>query len=1195
MDFKIKSYGHFRFVHKALSGFLLPGCFCLLLLILSSGHAVAQSLEKTEVMLNVNKASLHEVLKEIEKQTSFHFSYKTEDIKAIAPVSFFGKKESVSIVLRKILKGSSLSYEQVGWNIILLRKSSHITSQPGGKGALSLRGRVVDSLGSPLWGAIITVRGTSMKKITDQNGYFVFDRNIPDNAVLDISYIGFRSQEITLDGKLYLIVKMNPYIQVLNEVLSVSNGYQELPKERATGSFATLSGKELEKTPSTNIYDKLLGRIAGVYVNNRRSASSNMTSTSPILIRGKSSYSSLIDPGPLVVIDGLPYYQYNSEDVLSSVNPDDIESITVLKDAAASSIWGMQATNGVLVISTKKSRHNSDININFSSTLSITGKARLNTMHQMSSADYVNLEEEMVNKGFISDPYSYTYNSNGSQVVDLLYQYKRGLISQDQKDAQLSKLASTDNSGQIQKYLLQRPMTQQYNLSISGGSEKNTYILSGYFYIDRPQYKSNINRGWSLRSKNVYTLIKDKLLLTADLSYNGNKNKFNTASVNALGNGTYGFRRYDNLVDSSGTPQEYAIKYVPSVLNSLQNKGYKNWYYSPIDALNYGNSNYELNNLRGSLSLNGKITRDLSIELLGNIEKHFETNETYYEPESYYARDIVNYGTTISATTGLPVYGVPDGGILLTTKTTGNTYNLRAQVGYNKIWNQIHSLNIIAGSEIRQISSKINYNTLYGYNASFNSSSSYNELTYYNTVNGSTAQIGNSNTISSSETRWLSYYANAGYSLMGKYSFTSSIRFDDVSMIGVDKRKRARPFWSIGAKWDLYKENFLRNVSWIDEFSLRSTYGMNGVAPRNATTTAMLTVSSSADNTTNQYYGYIYTPANSNLGWETTHILNLGTDFAFFKRRIFGSIEFYFKRTKDIIYAMPINATYGYSTLISNTGSMKGHGTDVSLTVIPIQNKDFSWASNITFSYNTNKVTDSRLAVTLASTALSGTPIAGYPTDYLFVYRWAGLDSTGQSQVYLADGSKANKNTYITDFKNLKYAGRTTAPYFGGFSNTFTYKNFQIGVMMNYKFGNVFLKPSLDNYPTSSYFSGMVGKQEDLAKRWEKSGDEKITNVPGLTGMTNYSNMYYKYSSLLVRNGGYIRLQQISFGYNLSGNAFRHVPIKNMNISASINNLGLLWRANKDGLDPEYQRSSTSVNDNILPSITYALRISANF
>jgi hypothetical protein len=314
--------------------------------------------------------------------------------------------------------------------------------------------------------------------------------------------------------------------------------------------------------------------------------------------------------------------------------------------------------------------------------------------------------------------------------------------------------------------------------------------------------------------------------------------------------------------------------------------------------------------------------------------------------------------------------------------------------------------------------------------------------------------------------------------------------------------------------------------------------------------------------------------------------------------RLNVSADAYRKRTTDLLWRFPINSTYGWTSLDYNAASMTGHGFDVGIRGDIIRGRTFGWASTFNFSYNTNKVTDSRFTKPTSSQAVSsGTPIVDMPNDYLYAYRWAGLDDKGRSQLYDKDGkiiSADAANNSITQ-QDLVYMGRTTPPYFGGFFNDFTYKSFTFGVRITYEMGHVFRRSSINNYPdyaTSNYI-GVIGTQKDLALRWRKPGDEQFTNVPGLANVTTNSSNRYKMSDLLVESASHIRLQQINIGYQVPSAALSRLMVKSVSVNFSVRNLGILWRENKSGLDPSYVMLNNY--SNLPPSPSYFMSLNASF
>ncbi|HSC36581.1 MAG TPA: TonB-dependent receptor, partial [Chitinophagaceae bacterium] len=565
-------------------------------------------------------------------------------------------------------------------------------------------------------------------------------------------------------------------------------------------------------------------------------------------------------------------------------------------------------------------------------------------------------------------------------------------------------------------------------------------------------------------------------------------------------------------------------------------------------------------NLALNLSLNVRVTPWLSAMASGNIGRYFSESELYWEPDSYDARMMINTATSLN-TAGARVYGLPTGGKLDMNSGSGRTYSLRGQLAVDKSWNSIHRLNVLAGTEIREKYDKTTGEVRYGYDKSINSFRSVSAGSTYRTMYNSTQTISaTSKAMSELTTRSLSYFANAAYTFDNKYTVTGSARFDDFNLLGVDRRKRAIPLWSGGVKWNLKNERFLQHVPWINQLSARATYGISGNAPQGYAPVTVVFISG-ADFYTGYPYASVSTPAVDNLAWEKTRMANYGIDYSLFNSRLFGSVEYYRKKTTDIIWQMPINSTYGFSTTLFNTGNLTGKGVDISLNVVPVALKNFRWTAFMNLSYNTNIMKDVRFKT--ATTSFSPENLYdGYPTDYLFSYLWGGLDNTGQALI--KDPLNPQKTYTVNDFpfENIRvYSGRTTSPWFGGFGSSFEYKGFSLSCMFSYQFGGVYRKPSINNIGFSNNTN--VGRIGDLAQRWRKPGDEAFTNVPGLefgaNTIFNQSVTRYSESTYLIRSKSSIHLRQVSLSYNVPKQLIAKAGMKGLSLSAVARNLGMIW------------------------------------
>lgn len=1156
------------------------------------------------VTISGKNIPLKKIFAAVYKQTGFVVFSNDRLMESSVPVSVNAREIPLQEFLENVFKNQPLTFSIDSKTIFLAEKPlpQQLDMIAADSAVIPLlRGKVLDSAGVPIPDVTVALRNTKFVTVTDIQGDFTF-RDVPRNATLVASNIAYRKRELKLDGRSSIVIQLDAEIKKLGAVeVVVSNGYQALPKERATGSFGVVTGKQLAQVPVVSILERLQGMVPGVDISTKTTAGKSRNGS--VRIRGLSTIRSeytRVSTDPLLVIDGFPSQVSISNGALDLLNPDDIEQITFLKDAAAASIWGIQAANGVIVITTKKGIRNSKPVFSFSTTIGTSSKPTLGYGEMMSLPQYIDLEKELLEKGIYRDPVpnsapgSY-YPPNGSQVQAIFFKQKRGEITMEEMNAQLAALGATDNRSQMEKYMLQSPTTRQYNFSVSGGGLSSSYFLSGYFYTEDRVYRSNTNKGYSLKAGNTSSLFDGRVSLTTDLTFGNTRDKVNNAAVTAMSVGTGGMRPYDMLKDAAGNNIYYDLLMIPSAARYLEGKGYLPFRYSPIDELQYSNSYNTANNVALNLALNGNITSWLGVSVSGNIGRTFSEYEQYWEPDSYNARILVNSGTSLNAA-GSRVYGVPPGGKLDLSNGQGKSYNLRGQVTVNKNWKEKHQLNLLLGNEIRESYTKSSGELRYGYDKSINVFRTVNPSLTYKDIYGTTQNIGaTSKAITEKTTRSLSYYANGSYTFLDKYTVSGSARFDDYNLLGVERRKRAIPLWSGGLKWNIGKEDLLSNLTWIDQLSARFTYGFSGNAPQGYAPVTTISIIG-ADLVTNYPYALIDKPAIANLGWEKTRMINWGLDFSFFNNRLYGSAEYYKKHTTDIIWELPINGTYGFSRTSFNTANLEGHGVDLGINVVPIQTRNWKWTATVNMSYNTNIIKDARFENPTTSFAPEYL-YSGYPVDYLFTYAWAGLDNTGQSLIYKGNDHTKKYTVLEYPFENVRvYSGRTTSPWFGSFSHSVQYKGFDLNVQFQCAFGGVFLKPSLQDVGFSNnYFAGRSG---DLANRWRKPGDEAFTNVPGLVfgPNTSYytSSARYRESDLLVRSRSNIKLQQVMLSYNIPASLLGRVGIKSLTLSALARNLGMIWAANKEKLDPDYLYV-TGNNYQLPPLTNYSFRVALSF
>ncbi|MVN91763.1 SusC/RagA family TonB-linked outer membrane protein [Mucilaginibacter sp. HME9299] len=1146
-------------------------------------------------------ASFKELFTEIRKQTGYNVFWQDSKVNEQQKINVAFKGETLQKVLDQTLPPYSLTYKIVNKTVVIQQQQKTLIDKVVSYfSSVNVTGKVLDAeSGKPVPNVTVNLKNTTQRVYTNENGTFNF-RNLPDDAILVFSYIGYTTQEVAASD--VMVVRLMLTTQKLDDVI-VSNGYQQVRKGSTTGSSAVLTAKDIETTPSISLIERLEGKVPGVRFDVRNNT---------IQIRGTNGISMTENLSPLLIIDGFPATNQNLVNVsnnviegnprnvnqpatagnaiLNNINPNDIESITFLKDAAAASIWGSKAANGVIVITTKRGKQGAP-SIDYSMTLSTAQSPDLSKLNAMNSQQYIDLEREMFDKGFFTDPtLSYRYGPI-SEAQEWMFRVKRGKATAAQRDSALSVLGNRSNADQLKKYLLQKAATQQHNLSISGGGANNTYYLAANYSKDVPIFKSNYGETFSLTSNLTNDFWNKRILVATNINFISTKSQVNNASSAALSQGPFGFAPYEMIVDANGNPISKPIMFTQRVSDSLARIGYMPWTYNPIDELNYNNTILLKNSLRVSNSIRGIITSWLNVNVSGQFQRQFANQDYLQNQNSYLTRNLINTGTVLNATTRLPSYGVPVGGVYKTSNGTTDEYSLRAQFNINKNWTD-HHFDMLGGAEIRQTKYKGGTQTRYGYNEDTGTSVVVNPTINYPTIFGYSTNLGYlDGTIFANRVRYLSYFSLATYSYKNKYYASGSVRFDDYTNQGLSRKLRATPLYSAGLRWNVKRENFLSNISWLSGLTLRATIGTGGSIPNSGYSFATVTLYPNDSYTLLPTAG-ISGPANSRLTWETTRTFNEGIDADFFNGRLALSMDIYQKRNYNLFVSLPYNSTYGFSNLTYNAGDAKGRGIEFNLTGQPIMTNKWNWTSSFNFSYTENTVTDSRFKPTFA-TAGGKVSTQGFPTDNIFVYKWAGLDNKGQSRIYGADGTILNvSGSRSPNINDLTYGGRTTPPYFGGWTNTVRYQNLSLIVRATYNLGHKVMLTDITGatYPTGTSTSGYLPNTIRLLDRWRNPGDENFTNIPGLAG-NNFTNVdYFVNSDYNLIDAGNIRLQQLSLNYSLPQTILRKAPfIKAINVGATVSNLGLIWRANKLGVDPDYQRTGNI--SNLPPARTYLFNL----
>lgn len=1128
------------------------------------------------ITLRLTNEPLDRAFREIKRQTPYRVLYANGLIDRAKKVTISLEKVSLTVALKELLKGQSFTYTIDGKNIIIVPKKTAVRNDdpdilaiPSADVELApITGLITDSLGNPLAGASITIQGKGTTTVSDASGRFSIEASVGD--VLLVSFVGYENQRITVRANQSLSIHLTRKVSGLDEITVVSTGYQEIPKERATGSFVQINNELLNRTVSTNVLDRLYTITSGLNYNPKNSGSAIK---STINIRGISTINT--DMKPLIVIDGFPYDEGTiANGAIYNVNPNDIESITVLRDAAAASIWGARSGNGVIVITTKKGKYNQRTNIQFNSSVTTGEKPNLYDFPIISSKDYLGMEKILFSSNYYQsteDMSTYGYPYPLSQGVELLIAKRDGLLPETEADDQLSALENHRMIDDIYRYMLKESINQQYAINVSGGGEKFHYYASIGLDKNRNSTIGNNLTRWSMRLDNTYKPSK-KIEIGNYIVYtqNGNENAgIDITSLIPTGRGVVQVAPYSRLMDqhsnSLAIPKDYRLGYVdtasyPSLLD---------WHYRPIDELRHTHNTSTQYSTRIGATIKYIILPGLNISVRSQYEKSLTPERSYKSLDAYYTRDMINLFTN-RQTTGL-THPVPVGGIVDIRNIELTSWNIRGQADFVRQWNQFQ-LNALAGWEASEFEYDIRESRDYGYNDEtklFSTNMDYNN-SFLVSPWQSGRKILNGDGYNGTLRRLISYYLNGGLTYKNKYTLSLSSRLDGANLFGVKTNEKILPLWSGGLAWSISREEFYK-ISWLPLLKIRLSHGYNGNMKNDATRFATISYSP-RDPILGIPIATIISPPNDNLKWERIGITNIGLDFSVINR-IRGSIEYYHKKGLDLISSIQTDPTTGVSSYIGNNASIKGRGVDVILNILNTIGK-LSWTTDLLFSYNTDEVISYSIAPAVRGlTAIDGStnPYIGKPLYSVFSFKWAGLDPTNGDPKGYVEGSATSYNEALLgasiESNDVVYNGPISPRFFGSVRNSLSWRNFDLSINILYKLHSFFKRASV-NY--SNLFNNWSG-HSDYSLRWQKPGDELDTNVPSMPATSNYNrDAFYAESEILVESGSHFRLQDIRLSYDIGRRPLKRFPLKNAQVYIYANNLGMIWSANKYGINPDY-------------------------
>lgn len=1144
--------------------------FTSVLLLAICLHVSASSFSQT-ITFSGRDIPLKKIFATIKKQTGYVVWGKSELLEQAGPVSAFVQNMPLTSFLDLITKDQPFTYKIADNTILLHGKPVYAA---GGvvteDKEMPVTGRVTDSTGVPLIGATVTVVGGNRSGITDINGTFTLPAS--EGNTLRFSFIGFKTKDIKISAAMLQsgnvgTVVLSAVTSTLTELnVTANTGYQSIPKERSTGSFSVITEATLGARMQTGILDRLEGTVPGLFMQN-----------GGVTIRGLSTLHG--NQAPLYVVDGFPY-----EGDLNYINPADVVNVTVMKDAAAASIYGTRAANGVISITTRLGSARKLI-VNFSSTAFLTAKPDARYLNLLNSRQMVDLQQELFNKWHPSFDAGIQRNGQ-SKALEALYNHDQGLISQTELDATLERLRNSNGQSQLEDLYMQNRLKHRESFSASGGNDIHRYNIF-------MNYTGNKGYGLRTRSEDINVGLRDnvKIFNWLDAEIGATTNIRNGKFIRESPESFYWNMPYEMLRNPDGTSAPFNGLKSQYEIQRLKNIGLYDETFNPLDELDKADLSYWSNYFRLQGGFTVKIIRGLSLDIKYQTERGTSYNKEYYTPDSYYAKNMINDAAQID-NQGQIRYNVPEGGQIYETRGNSKSYTARAQLNFDREIAPKHRLTALAGVERRAISNASTSMFKMGYNDNNLQFKPVNEDTL-GSLKGTEAVGGtffwgynNSTNFRYTEERYISAYANAGYTFDGKYNLTGSVRVDNSNLFGTDPRYRYLPLWSVGASWRMTEEDFMKDVRWLNNLTIRTTYGLGGNVARKVG--PFLLAESTFINEARATGTNIVMPPNKSLRWEKTATTNIGIDFAVLNNRISGSVDYYIRKSTDLLGEKLTDPTNAFPYALINYGSMNNKGFELALNTRNVEGKNFSWNTSLALSLNKNRMTDINLPYMRYDMLTGGYGVnrIGYPMDALFSFRYAGLDPTnGSVMVYDADG-KVVKNydqsgaivPNMTDINGLAYSGTLRPKYTAGLTNTFTYKQLSLSVMIIANGGHVIRD-------VVNPLQGSIGKR-NLDSRvmnfWRKPGDE---NVPGMMPAPDLKNDGRGYYSLIwfandrnVLKADYIKVRDIALSYNIAPALSPVLKLASAKLTLQVQN-PFSWYRNDVGIDPEaYTLASTYAN-----------------
>ena len=1119
---------------------------------------------------------VEKAMAEIRSQSGYEFVYQKNLIPAGSSVTLTLKNASLEQVLNRMCDELEVKYEIIDKTIILSKAPA---DAPYYKRIVT--GVVTDEENEPLVGVSVFVEGTTTGASTDLDGQFSVPMEKGKNT-LRFSYVGMKTKTVKVGANEKMVmVTLETEPQMMSEV--VVTGYQNLKRENATGAYQSISAGDMARRYTGDITSNLEGQVPGLVTYDNGNGKE-------MSIRGTGSFQA--NNQPLVVVDGLPI-----EGGIESVNPYEISNITVLKDAAAAAIYGARASNGVIVITTKRALEDR-LQVEINADITVSEKNDYGYMGWATAAELIELEQYNFNYvNGLADRTAYNsllnYHRSGrdyaiSPATLLMLRHSLGEIDDATLSGSLNALSANNYRREWQKAMERTGVRQQYNLAIryNGKAMSNSLVLN----------YENDNMGTVGASANNFMLnyrgsLKVGKILEFSLGLNLVSERVQSYLFDSEWGSITSFVPYLSMYGPDGSLSPMQASFAldnPALSNPVY--GLKSGSYNHIDEIGLNTEITRRTNIRPWINAQVNILEGWTANAMFQYEDIYYKSDQMWGKDSYSMRTLYNLYTAQDKASGAITHYIPDGGRLNTATSEGSFYTFRVQSDYNNIIAEKHDISAAVGFEYREQREKTYGNVMMGYDDQTQTNSNYMmNWGLIKDMEGSAGVLGADHSMYGAPDgdsfatshilhRFYSVYGVANYIYDTRYAASLSCRLDKTDLFGADPKFRGRPLWSVGLSWNVQNEAFMREADWISVLKLRASYGLTGNIAQNISSLLTATIG------LNDIYGYKYaflnTPPNDQLRWEKTATWNVGVDFSFWGSRLSGSIDFYRKNSSDLLSTTDLDPTTGWSQLTINNGKMTNTGFELQLNspvITASSPSDVGLDLSFNIAYNHNKVTKvNHLPATGLEALSSNTLHEGYPANSIFSYDFAGMVSEGNMQYYSWRDHNGNVQTanIDTDFftpDDVVYCGSLDPKVMGSFMPRVSWQRFDLSVMLAWYTGHV-MRANTDWYTSEGSMYGYNGLAEIDAipsayLNYWRAEDPTLYPANGYAGGSNVIG-YGQYMNTNVVSADFMKIRNIVLSYGFSESICKKLRLDELRLRFQINNV-CTWARNGLGIDPE--------------------------